>query len=968
MDSYFSKKIVTFMAITFSVLVIGTIHLGDSVFFSNKLETKTESKTDSEINPLKNFASKPKNSIDFRLPKNLLPNSYSLMIQPYIGTNDTWDNNKTFTFDAEIKINFTCVISTNKIVLHALDLELDADSFTIESEDDKTGLNIEKTFTTDEVKNFIIIKMSKECLEESQYILYMKYKGLISSNLYGFYRSSYKDVNGKIFHLASTQFEPTEARRAFPCFDEPAMKANFKLTMKRHRNFTSSLFNTPLVRNTTEGEWIIDEFDWTPKMSTYLVAFVVSNFKFINSKTSSNISVEVFGKSEDIENGNGEFALNETKNIIEFLENYFDVKYPLSKSSKSNFGHVNLVKTQVAVPDFSAGAMENWGLVIYREDSLFFNKKKDTIYDKQRISSTISHELAHQWFGNLVSPAWWNDLWLNEGFASWVEYLGTNYTHPEWRDLDYFYVKKLSVMELDSLESSHSVKFEVNDPSEIDSLFDEISYDKGASIIRMMNAFLTEDTFKKGVSNYLKNYSYDNAEQDNLWQYLTEQAYLDQSLDKSLSVKTIMDTWTLKKGYPVVNVIRDYQNKQIKLSQNWFLLNPTNKIKNTDEYNQYKWYIPFTFTSKESPDFNFETRPYWLKPDDKELILETAKIQSDSWIIGNLRHASFLRVNYDTNNWNLLINQLNNDHTVIHPINRAELLDDSFNLGRAELLNQVLFLNISKYLINENDSLPFFPAFNALDFISMFFDDDSETYDLFKNFFIRILNNTYKRLNWRDVDETDLDLQLNTLSVMCNLGLNDCIDKAKFYYKNWIDNDIPLKRNFKSVILTSVIKFGDNRTWFELYEKAISTIDNLEKLRLFKGLASSKDPSLLSFLLKKSRDLNVIRLQDSTSIISYVASNSFGKRLAFDYLVENWNELVERYGAFSFTLPTLIDSIIKTLNSNYYLKRLDDFIERAQDLGVAADAFKQAIEKINTNIRWKEKNLDSIHNWLKDNS
>ncbi|CAF0998437.1 unnamed protein product, partial [Brachionus calyciflorus] len=403
---------------------------------------------------------------NFRLPKNLIPNSYHFKIQPYIGTNETWDNDKSFTFDGEIAINFTCNISTNKIVFHALDLELHTESFTITSNDDKTGLNIEKRYTEDKVTNFITINMNKPCMQNAQYILNMKYKGLIGSNLYGFYRSSYIDKNGNTFYLATTQFQPTDARRAFPCFDEPAMKANFKLTMKRHQNFTSSLFNTPIVKNQTEGDWIIDEFDWTPKMSTYLVAFVVSNFNLIRNETSTNINIEVLGRPEAIDNGDGHFALNEAKNIIEFFENYFDVEYPLEKS------------TQVAVPDFSAGAMENWGLVIYRENALLFNEKNDTINDKKRVSSVVSHELAHQWFGNLVTPAWWNDLWLNEGFASWVEYLGMNFTHPEWRDLEYFFVQKLSVMELDSLESSHPVKFEVNDPNEINSLFDEISYDK----------------------------------------------------------------------------------------------------------------------------------------------------------------------------------------------------------------------------------------------------------------------------------------------------------------------------------------------------------------------------------------------------------------------------------------------------------------------------------------------------------
>ncbi|CAF0711353.1 unnamed protein product [Brachionus calyciflorus] len=910
------------------------------------------------LNAVGNWLSQQQTSIEieYRLPKNLIPNSYHFKIQPYIGTNETWDNDKSFTFDGEIAINFTCNISTNKIVFHALDLELHTESFTITSNDDKTGLNIEKRYTEDKVTNFITINMNKPCMQNAQYILNMKYKGLIIPNLYGFYRSSYIDQSGKRIYLATTHFQPTDARRAIPCFDEPAMKANFKLTMKRHQNFTSSFFNTPIVKNQTEGDWIIDEFDWTPKMSTYLVAFVVSNFESFSEKSSTNITVDIAAKPESIKNDEGRHAMDEAKKVLDFFQEYFDVKYPLEKS------------TQIAVPDFNAGAMENWGLVIYRENQLLYNPTRDTISDKRRVSVVVSHELAHQWFGNLVTPAWWNDLWLNEGFASWVEYLGYNHTHPEWRDLDFFFVQKLGPFVQDSLESSHPISVPVKDPSQINSLFDAISYSKGASIIRMMNAFLTENTFKKGVSNYLKNYSYDNAEQDNLWYYLTEQAYSDGTLDRSLSVKTIMDTWTLKKGYPVVHVERDYLNNQIKLSQKWFLLNPTNKIQYTDEYKNYKWYVPFTYTSKDNADFDFETRPNWLKPDDKELTLNTTGVQSDSWIIGNLRHAAFLRVNYDQQNWNLLINQLNNDHTVINPINRAELLDDSFNLGRAELVDQVLFLNITKYLVNEEDSLPFVPAFNGLDSISTLIDDEYEIFELFKSFYIGILNNTYNRLDWNDVNDTDLDLQLSTLRIMCNLGLNDCIEKAKFHFNNWIDNDIPLESNLKNIIYRTVIKYSDDKTWYKLYQRTISTTDNSEKLRMFRGLASSRDPLLLSFLLKQSSDPNVIRLQDSTSLISYVAFNTYGRRLTYDYLEENWNELVQKFGSVSFTLPSLVESITRSLNSNYYLNRINEFVKRNPELGVAAEAFEQAIENIKINIRWKVKNLESIHQWLKSNN
>lgn len=239
---------------------------------------------------------------------------------------------------------------------------------------------------------------------------------------------------------------------------------------------------------------------------------------------------------------------------------------------------------------------------------------------KRKITQIVSHELAHQWFGNLVTLDWWNDLWLNEGFASWVEFLGMNHTHPEWRSLDFFKVQTSQAMVIDSFESSHPVSVEVNDPSEISSLFDLISYFKGSSIIRMMNAFLTEKTFKVAIENYLNKYKYRTATQDKLWKELTKQGHIDGVLDTNLDIKEIMDTWTLQKGYPVVQIDRLAGNR-IQIKQQWFLLNPLNKLQssqNKSEYESYRWYVPFTYTTSNELNFQFEAKPVWLKPNQTE--------------------------------------------------------------------------------------------------------------------------------------------------------------------------------------------------------------------------------------------------------------------------------------------------------------------------------------------------------------
>ncbi|GLG93863.1 Aminopeptidase, partial [Gryllus bimaculatus] len=285
-------------------------------------------------------------------------------------------------------------------------------------------------------------------------------------------------------------------------------------------------------------EW--DHYGESVPMSTYLVAWAVTDFA-----ARRDGSFAVWARASALQQA--AYSLHVGPRILRFYEQYFNISYPLPKVD------------MIALPDFAAGAMENWGLITYRETAMLYEQGVSTNSNKQSVATVVAHELAHQWFGNLVTPSWWTDLWLNEGFASYVEYLGVNAVEPTWKILEQFVSYDLqNVFALDALESSHPISIAVGHPDEINEIFDRISYGKGASIIRMMDHFLTTDVFKKGLHNYLKKWSYDSSTQNDLWQALTEQAHADGVLAADVTVKRIMDTWTLQTGFPVVTVTRDY--------------------------------------------------------------------------------------------------------------------------------------------------------------------------------------------------------------------------------------------------------------------------------------------------------------------------------------------------------------------------------------------------------------------------
>jgi len=896
---------------------------------------------------------------DVRLPTHLKPLHYRVSLVPFIIP----DN---FTIKGSISITLEATVDgANNITVHSAETNVTHESVLVEELDNngnKLGEISVQGHEYDKDREFYITKLNKVITKGNKYRMSMDFISHLNDNLKGFYRSNFKNEEGQTEYIAVTQFQPTDARRAFPCLDEPGLKAKYTVSLGRHKTMTS-ISNMP---TTTTGEAMkgTDEYVWdhyqeSVPMSTYLVAFVVSKFGYEPSPDTGNgVDFRIWARKSALDQI--AYAKDIGSKILQYFETYFNVKYPLPKQD------------MIAIPDFAAGAMENWGLITYRETALLYKDKVSAAVNKQRIATVISHELAHQWFGNLVTPSWWTDLWLNEGFASYVEYLGVEAVQPQLKLLEQFvYQDMQDVLRIDALATSHPISIPVKHPDEINEIFDRISYAKGASIIRMMDHFMTEKSFRGGLTNYLKEFSFKAATQDDLWRYLTQQAHTDNTLPSDVSIKTIMDTWTLQMGFPVVSVTRNYDSNEATLVQKRFLLSAPLPSDTGD----YKWWIPVTFT-KPGGNFNKTYNKIWMKDSEKVKVISDLPERNEAAIF-NVQQTGYYRVNYDEQNWKLIIKQLNEDHTKIHVINRAQIIDDALNLARVGLLKYELALEVTSYLNSETEYIPWAAALTGFRYLEEMLKRTS-AYGDFKTYMRTLIDPLYKRLTYQmQPNDENLDIFLRTSAVAwaCGLGHPDCKQETRSQYSEWMEmldpddaSQNPINVNLKRSVYCQAISNGDESQWDFGWERYTKSNVATEKDMLLAGLSCTKQIWLLNRYLDMclTKDSG-IRKADGRTVISRIATNSVGRDLAFNFVRENWDTVVSYYGSASFALSSLMKFVLKNRNTPFELDEIKKFQEKNEaTLTTAQREVKQAIENAEANIAWMSTNYDKISSWLSE--
>uniref|UniRef100_A0A673LNL1 Aminopeptidase n=1 Tax=Sinocyclocheilus rhinocerous TaxID=307959 RepID=A0A673LNL1_9TELE len=599
-----------------------------------------------------------------RLPNYIVPVHYHLLIHP---------NLTTLRFNGSVKIEIDVKNNTNWVVLHSKNLKI----FTATVLDEHEAHLSDKVLSVLEYPSHeqIAIFSPKILTSGEKYFLHLEFGAPLSDGFYGFYKSTYKTKAGETRVLASTHFEPTSARMALPCFDEPIFKANYTVRIRRGPSHIA-LSNMPLEQTVEIGNGLFeDQFEVSVKMSSYLLAFIVCDFRSVSGMTATGINISIYAVPEKWHQTH--YALEAALRLMEFYEQYFNILYPLPKLDL------------IAIPDFQSGAMENWGLTTYMETSLLYDPDISSASDKLWVTMVIGHELAHQWFGNLVTMEWWNDIWLNEGFARYMEFVSLEAVYPELK-VDHFLDTCFGAIGRDSLNSSRPISSLAENPTQIKEMFDTVSYDKGACILHMLRNFLTSEGFQTGIIRYLRRFRYSNARNEDLWDSLIktcseedftagEYCYSSTQATKNayrfagehIDLKKMMYTWTIQKGIPLITVKR--QGRKLYIGQERFL-----KIVLPDDpswhslQKGYLWHIPLTYKTSHSD----HEMKHILTTKSDVLTLD----EEVDWVKLNSDMNGYYIVHYDEEGWNALTELLRVNHTALSFKDRASLIHNTFQL------------------------------------------------------------------------------------------------------------------------------------------------------------------------------------------------------------------------------------------------------------------------------------------------
>ncbi|CDW53664.1 puromycin sensitive aminopeptidase [Trichuris trichiura] len=927
-----------------------------------------------------------------RLPKIAIPQHYTLKLQPFF---------ENFTFAGVEKIDLEILKPTNVLKFHAA--EIDIVKAGITSGNDRKFYTLYCAFC---FAYFGILRFDNLPVEYNSHWmtaelklpkdinpgpaqLSLKFTGVLNDKLRGFYRSSYEDKDGVKHYMATTQFESTSARRAFPCWDEPAYKASFDITLVVPKEKTA-LSNMIDVSTTESSDgWKTVTYARTPIMSTYLVAFIVGDLDFVEDHTDSGVRLRVYTVPGKV--SQGQFALEFAKKALAFYDEYFGIKYNLPKS------------------------MENWGLITYREMRLLFDPSTTSAVVKQDIAVVIAHELAHMWFGNLVTMEWWTDLFLKEGFARWMEHFCVDHVFPQYDIWSQFVSLHMSsAMKLDSLKHSHPIEVPIQDPVEVDSIYDLVSYSKSASIIRMLRAFIGDEAFKNGLREYLKKYSYNNAEAQNLWECLGRSSGKD--------VATLCSAWTKRMGYPMIEVeLEETGDKRcLKFEQRRFL----------DAGSDGPYYI---VSSRVDIIFFGQTKviqygkyqflyvaPAWQSPlttclpkskDDWSLTSDVAKTVGSRLAFVNTNCTGYYRVKYSAHLLEMLLAPIKSK--ILSAVDRFNVCSDTFAFVRAGLVPSTVYLTFLRGYEDETD----FNVWAEVDSSIQTLRNCLERVNLENSFsaFVRhFYRKIYDRLGFNPLPSecttffrlstcllpissahTDTLLRPIILRRLGESGDESVIAKAEALYEKFLRGEtIPsdiratvrlgchaLMFNFNMQILALMSRHKGEAVFDQLLHTYKTTKSNEIKLDCMLAFGQSSSAVVLQKTMKLMLT-DEIRLQDILYIFAGLVRTSLGQDAAWNFFKSNVGMIVEKCGSPTSTLFAYVVKVASVGVFSYKFFLAFQLVVRHQCSDAKADEIEsffktenlmntalsrplyQSLENVRLNAALLNRDAVNIKQWL----
>ncbi|KAI8912491.1 peptidase family M1-domain-containing protein [Gorgonomyces haynaldii] len=795
----------------------------------------------------------------------------------------------------------------------------------------------------------------KQTLPKGNYQLQLSYNSTLSPSMEGFYVSKYKKEDGTLAFLATTQFEPVYARKAFPCFDEPDKKATFDITISTEKHL-HAISNMPLQR-LEEGDLNQHVFERTVRMSTYLIAFVVSDFEHISKKTDNGILVSVYTAPGQTKLG--QYALDCGVGVLQFYQKAFGIDFPLPKLD------------MIAVPDFAAGAMENWGLVTYRDTALLYDPKQSTAINKERVAEVIAHELAHQWFGNLVTMKWWNDLWLNEGFAEFMEYKGVNAIQPEWNMLDTFIPSDLvRALRADESDFTHPIALPVKDPNEINQIFDDISYGKGASVIRMLEFWMDDKygqgTFLNKIHGYLEAHKYGNAQTADLWEALRTP---DQD------VGAFMSAWTNQPGFPLVT-LESVSREGFTVSQSRFRFAT---LVSQLENNQV-WSIPLTYSIYS----NSTGKPQKIGRGFAELSTKGSvtlkfaeSVPEGSVLLLNYLQTSVYRTLYPENIYRLLTEWLQQDQGFLPAVERAGLYSDVFSMcfsGHIE--DPTICMNLAALLRLETNVFVWEAALKDLETMKDIFAL-TPTYGLIQEFQAELLDAVVKSIGWKEGKNPShgrAKLRARLLQEAIRVRHPETTQKALAYFQLIkAGKQVDLSPDVYGAVYDAGVIHGDLDDYEWVVGKYLESNFAPEQQLLLHALASSPVPYLQARTLEFAIG-GQVRQQDVIGLIQNVVDlTPVGHISTWLFFLDNWEKLVSGENGKTFgKFNNLLKAVTGSFTKPYLIAEAERLFVRKEDPNFfvpphADVSVKKGLETAKQLLAWRQKHGQAVSEWLEEN-